>query len=172
MNTMPSDVQMATIPVSHAYGLGNLIMPAAAAGNAARAARFVRPSAAPDATPAVTRARLFQGVPFMFQFFLSCAIDRRMAAVPDLADVRRCSLPPEIGPRVSTSRFALKIHSFYGSSEAGGIAFDAGDEIDDSGTVGRPAARRHGDAEDQEDVNGTDPRGQQRVANGYADEAR
>ena len=27
MNIMPFDVQMATIPVSHAYGLGNLVLP-------------------------------------------------------------------------------------------------------------------------------------------------
>jgi long-chain acyl-CoA synthetase len=32
----------------------------------------------------------------------------------------------------------VKIHSFYGASETGGIAYDDSDESGDSGTVGRP----------------------------------
>jgi acyl-coenzyme A synthetase/AMP-(fatty) acid ligase len=36
--------------------------------------------------------------------------------------------------------FGLKIHSFYGTSEAGGIAFDSDDHLDEVSTVGRPLA--------------------------------
>jgi long-chain acyl-CoA synthetase len=35
-------------------------------------------------------------------------------------------------------RFGLKIHSFYGTSETGGISFDEGDTIGAADTVGRP----------------------------------
>ena len=35
-------------------------------------------------------------------------------------------------------RFGVKIHSFYGTTEAGGIAFDDSDEIGEPLTVGRP----------------------------------
>src|SRR5262249_36402328 len=40
--------------------------------------------------------------------------------------------------RAFHDRFGMKVHSFYGSSETGGIAFDGDDAIDGSGTVGRP----------------------------------
>jgi long-chain acyl-CoA synthetase len=36
------------------------------------------------------------------------------------------------------ARFGVKIHSFYGASECGGITFDGDEAVDDLATVGRP----------------------------------
>ena len=58
------------------------------------------------------------------------------------------SSPPARGCRSETVRgffatFGVKIHSFYGASEAGGISFDDSDEIGEDDTVGSAAAWRH-----------------------------
>jgi len=46
-------------------------------------------------------------------------------------------LAPEV-VREFWEQFRVKIHSFYGTSESGGIAFDHSDAIDDKPTVGWP----------------------------------
>ena len=59
MDIRPDDCQMAAIPLSHAYGLGNLLLPAADAGHRRRAARGVRPARVRRRRATVRRA----GVP-------------------------------------------------------------------------------------------------------------
>jgi hypothetical protein len=73
----------------------------------------------------------------MFQFFLSTPL---AGGWPEtLTSLFSAGAPlPATTVRAFHDRFGLKIHSFYGASEAGGITIDDGDEIDDSGTVGRP----------------------------------
>ena len=135
MDIRPSDVQIAAIPVSHSYGLGNLMLPLLLQGTA-----FVlRESFIPHQLPADAArfgARVFPGVPFMFEYFLANApasgwpptLRRLISAGAPLA-------PATV--REFHARFGVKIHSFYGSSETGGIAFDDGDDPGDAGTVGR-----------------------------------
>ena len=92
--------------------------------------------------PAAIGARVFPGVPFMFEH------------------LRRSTLPPEAWPPClqllitagarSTStrcarfdaRFGRKIHSFYGTSETGGICYDA-TPTDGDASRGPADARRH-----------------------------
>jgi long-chain acyl-CoA synthetase len=167
MNIMPVDVQMATIPVSHAYGLGNLVMPLLLQGTPF----VVRDSFIPLQLMTDARrsnARLFPGVPFMFEFFLS--LPPTVEWPPSLTSLISAGAPlkPET-VRAFHARFGLKIHSFYGTSESGGIAFDGGDEIDDSGTVGLPIPGVTVTLRDQEDVKGRVHVASSGVATGYTD---
>ena len=136
MDIRPHDTQIAAIPVSHSYGLGNLLLPMLMQGTA----YVLRESFVPQLLPADAcrfGARVFPGVPFMFEYFVNNpppdgwppTLQRLISAGAPLA-------PATV--RAFHDRFGVKIHSFYGSSETGGIAFDGDDEIDGSGAVGRP----------------------------------
>ena len=136
MDIRPDDTQIAAIPMSHSYGLGNLLLPLLLQGTAC----VLRDSFVPQLLPADAHrfgARLFPGVPFMFEYFLDhppadgwpAALRRLISAGAPLSAAT---------VRAFHDRFGIKIHSFYGASETGGIAFDGDDTMDDSGTVGRP----------------------------------
>ncbi len=165
MKIRPSDVQLATIPVSHAYGLGNLIVMLLLQGTPI----VLRESFVPPQLQADARrfgATVFQGVPFMFQYFLSTAVGDGWP--PSLMRLMSAGAPlPPATVRAFYDRFRLKIHSFYGSSEAGGICLDEGDEIDDSGTVGRPIAGVTVTLRDDHDIKGRVHVTSGAVASGY-----
>jgi acyl-CoA synthetase (AMP-forming)/AMP-acid ligase II len=165
MRIGPSDVQIATIPVSHAYGLGNLLVNLLLQGTPI----VLRDSFVPPQLQADARqfgASVFQGVPFMFQYFLSTALaDGWPSSLTTLVSAG-APLPPAT-VRGFHDRFGLKIHSFYGSSEAGGICLDDGDEIDDSGTVGRPIAGVTVTLRDEHDIKGRIHVASPAVATGY-----
>ena len=87
-------------------------------------------SCAPSAT-------VFPGMPLFFEKLA------HLEDGPPLPRLRLCisagaPLPPQVGMDF-TQRFGLKIHTFYGSSECGGIAYDAGEEpIYEAGFAGTP----------------------------------
>ena len=136
MGITAADVQLAAIPLSHAYGFGNLVMPLLLQGTPI----VLRESFVPHQLSADARqygARVFHGVPFMYQHYL--------AHPPVGGWPPTLTLLVSAGARLELEtvrgfheRFGLKIHSFYGTSESGGIAFDGDDELDDVPTVGRP----------------------------------
>lgn len=136
MSIDADDTQIAAIPMSHSYGLGNLLLPLLLQGTAC----VLRDSFVPQLVPADAQrfgARLFPAVPFMFEYFL----DHPPAGgwPPALRRLISAGAPLSADAvRAFHDRFGLKIHSFYGASETGGIAFDADDEVDDSGAVGAP----------------------------------
>jgi long-chain acyl-CoA synthetase len=98
MDIRPDDVQIAAIPCSHSYGLGNLVMPLLL--------HFATHLAREEWPRSLTRL-VSAGAP------LSAGAARRFYA-----------------------RFGVKVHPFYGTSETGGIAFDAGDAPVADGVVG------------------------------------
>ena len=136
MDIRPSDTQIAAIPVAHSYGLGNLMAPLLMQGTA-----FVlRDSFVPYQLPADARrfgTRVFPGVPFMFEFFLTNPPPGGWPPSLQLLISAGAPLAPATA-RAFHERYGVKIHSFYGSSETGGIAYDGSDEVDDAGTVGHP----------------------------------
>ena len=98
-----------------------------------------------------------------------------MAGVAGAADLRRRAADAAT-VRAFHARFGLKIHSFYGTTETGGIAFDDDDDIctterwsgvrcrastidAEARTTAMPTARR-------------DPRPQCAVTDGYSDATR
>ena len=134
MGIVRDDTQMAVIPLSHAYGFGNLLIPLLLQGTAI----VLRDSFVPShllADAHEFRTRVFHGVPYMFNYF---------ATNPPVDGWPSClELLISAGARldVQTVRafhdlFGIKIHSFYGASEAGGIAYDASDAVLADGQVG------------------------------------
>jgi long-chain acyl-CoA synthetase len=136
MGIGPDDTQMAVIPLAHAYGLSVIVVPLLLQGTA----MILRDSFIPPDLSADARAfgaRCLAGVPFMF--------DHLIAHPP--AD----GWPPTLtklisaGARLSPAtvlgfheRFGLKVHTFYGTTESGGISYDESDEPENATTVGRP----------------------------------
>ena len=128
--------QVAAIPLSHAYGFGNVLVPLLLQGTAI----VMREAFVPERLPEDARAagaRAFPGVPFMFDFLAEHP--PRDGWPPMLTTLLSAGAPLE---RASAdrfrARFGIKIHSFYGTSETGGICYDQGDDEVAEGTVGRP----------------------------------
>jgi acyl-CoA synthetase (AMP-forming)/AMP-acid ligase II len=136
MGIRPDDTQIAVIPLSHAYGFGNLVLPLFLQGTPI----VLREAFVPQAIVADARryqARVMPGVPFMFQHL--AANPPRDGWPPSLTWLISAAARLDPGlRRAFHDRFGVKIHSFYGTTETGGIAFDDSDVTDDSAAVGWP----------------------------------
>ena len=136
MGIRPDDVNLAAIPLSHSYGLGNLVMPLLLQGTAA----VLRQSFVPDqflADVAQHAVSVFPGVPFMYDHLLQRLDGQRFPASLRLLMTAGARIRLETVTGFGRT-FGLKVHSFYGTSETGGIAFDDAAAIDDGLPVGRP----------------------------------
>ena len=171
MGIRPSDTQIAAIPLSHSYGLGVLLMPLLIQGTAVVLRKVFVPHQVPQDAVRFN-ARIFPGVPFMFQHFIA---NPPAAGWPaGLQQLVSAGAPlPRATVREFHEQFGVKIHSFYGTTETGGIAFDGGDEIEEGAHVGGPLPGVTITLRDDEDV----PAGTGRihvrsaaVADGYLDQ--
>ena len=136
MDIRPDDVQLGMIPISHAYGFGNLVMPLLMRGSVCVLRDgFVPPLFASDVTTHGTTA--FHGVPFMYDTLIGQLEPEAWPRSLRLLVSAGARLEPET-IRAFHARFGAKIHSFYGASETGGICFDDTDTVDDALLVGRP----------------------------------
>src|SRR6185295_8831290 len=129
MGIRPSDTQIAVIPLSHSYGLGVVLMPLLLQATAI----VIRDSFVPPQLHADAQqfgARVLPGVPFMFQYFVNHPLPGGWPAGLQWLISAGAPLPPST-VRAFHDRFGVKIHSFYGTTETGGIAFDRDDEIRD-----------------------------------------
>jgi long-chain acyl-CoA synthetase len=134
MGIASGDTQVAAIPLSHAYGFGNLLMPVFLHGTAI----VLRDSFVPHQLSSDAHrfgARVFHGVPYMFRYFLANEPHGGWPVCLRLLISAGAPLDAET-IRAFHRRFGLKIHSFYGTTEAGGITFDSSDAIDCDPTVG------------------------------------
>jgi long-chain acyl-CoA synthetase len=136
MGIAPDDVQMGAIPLSHAYGIGNLLLPLLMQGTALVLHNaFVPQQLADDAR--VFRARVMCGVPFMFDHFVKHPPAQGWPAT--LRWLVSAGAPLDTRTQMQfAGAFDVKIHSFYGTSETGGISFDATDAHATEATVGSP----------------------------------
>lgn len=129
-----SDVNFGVIPWSHSYGFSNLITPLLCRGVSLVAGEDRLPRAILDGL-ARSGATVFPGLPVFFQKL--SALD-----APPLPRLRLCisAGAPLDGVTAAAfrARHGVKIHSFYGSSECGGIAYDASDGEVPEGCVGEP----------------------------------
>jgi acyl-CoA synthetase (AMP-forming)/AMP-acid ligase II len=135
MGIGPADTQIAVIPLSHAYGLSVILVPLILQGTA----MVLRESFVPHRMPEDAEtygATTFPGVPFMFEHFLAHPPAGWPPRLRRLISAG-ARLPPET-VSAFRDRFGLKIHSFYGASECGGISYDASDEVDIGSSVGHP----------------------------------
>jgi acyl-CoA synthetase (AMP-forming)/AMP-acid ligase II len=135
MGIAESDLNFGVIPVSHSYGFSNLITPLLARGVPMVLGRDRLPRAVLDGL-ALTGATVFPGMPVFYQAF--CSVEN----LPDLSRLRLCisAGAPLTGVLASRYRekFGRSIHSFYGSSECGGICYDRSGENFEDGFVGSP----------------------------------
>lgn len=130
-----ADLNFGVIPLSHSYGFSNLVTPLLVRGVPLVVSRDRMPRAVLDDL-ARTGATVFPGMPVFYQAF------REMENPPALPKLRLCisagaPLPLEIA-RKFRERFQRSIHSFYGSSECGGICYDREAHLLEPGFVGPP----------------------------------
>jgi long-chain acyl-CoA synthetase len=137
MGIRPDDWQVGAIPVSHSYALGNIVAPLFLQGTKVVLRDAFVPAQVLDDAVRV-RARLFAGVPFMF--------DRLLAMVRDgapwpasLETLISAGAPLDRAiARAFGDQTGCRIHSLYGTSETGGIAYDTTPDGDGEITMGRP----------------------------------
>ncbi len=136
MSIRPDDVNFGVIPFAHSYGFSNLVTPLIFQGTRLVCSTDRMPRAVCKHLER-SGATVFPGTPALFQA-LSSLSDFEMPDAIHLCISAGAPLAPEVS-RKFHDRFGLKIHSFYGSSECGGIAYDRSDERDPApGFVGTP----------------------------------
>jgi long-chain acyl-CoA synthetase len=135
MGISDADLNFGVIPVSHSYGLSNLLTPLIARGVPMVLSRDRLPRAV-LVDLAHTNATVFPGMPVFYQAF--CDMDE----IPALPKLRLCiSAGAPLSAAVARKfheKFKRPIHSFYGSSECGGICYDRDGTIFEDGFVGAP----------------------------------
>jgi len=132
MGLRPRDLNYALIPLGHSYGLGNLTIPLLAQGVPLVCGTAPLPHAI-AADFARWSPTVFPGVPAMWRAL--AASDLRLPGLR-LALSAGAPLPPEVA-RDFAARFGQRVHSFYGSSETGGISYDRTGAGALAGEVGR-----------------------------------
>jgi long-chain acyl-CoA synthetase len=129
------DLNFGVIPVSHSYGLSNLLTPLIARGVPMVLSRDRLPRAV-LADLARTNATVFPGMPLFYQAFCE------MEEIPALPELRLCiSAGAPLSAAVARKFYEKSrqpIHSFYGSSECGGICYDRDGTVFEDGFVGDP----------------------------------
>ena len=135
MGITERDLNFGVIPLSHSYGFSNLVTPLLARGVPMVLSRDRMPRAVLDDL-ARTNATVFPGMPVFYQAL------SEMEKVPPLPMLRLCisagaPLPLEVA-RKFREKFKQPIHSFYGSSECGGICYDRAAPLLEQGFVGQP----------------------------------
>ena len=135
MGIGPDDRNFGVIPFSHSYGFSNLVTPLLVRGVPFVLSRDRMPQAMLDDL-ARTGATVFPGMPVFYQAFCE------MENPPALPKLRLCisagaPLPLDVA-RKFREKFQRSIHSFYGSSECGGICYDREAKLDEPGFVGGP----------------------------------
>ena len=136
MGLLPEDVNFGAIPFAHSYGFSNLVTPLLYQGT-----RFV---CSRDRLPRAiyrhieeSEATVLPATPAIFQALSSLNDCDRLGAIR-ICISAGAPLPAETVQQFYR-RYNLRIHSFYGSSECGGIMFDREGRLDaPSGFVGTP----------------------------------
>ena len=136
MHVGPDDTQVAAIPLSHAYGIGNLVVPLFTQGTSI----VMRDSFVPHRLPDDARrygATTYPGVPFMFDHFVKNPPAEGWP--PQLRNLMSAGAPLDAAVANAFHAWCgVKIHPFYGTSETGGITYDASDGPAVDGLVGTP----------------------------------
>ncbi|MDQ6913863.1 MAG: acyl--CoA ligase, partial [Verrucomicrobiota bacterium] len=135
MEITERDINFAVIPLSHSYGFSNVITPMIIRGVPFVISRDRMPRAVLDDL-ARTHATVFPGMPVFYQSLCE------MGDLPALSHLRLCvsagaPLPRKVA-QTFREKFGLSIHSFYGSSECGGICYDRAAALVEEGFIGEP----------------------------------
>jgi len=137
MGIQPNDLNLGILPFGHSYGLGNLIVPLLVQGTPIITAASPLPNAL-AADCARWKPTVFPAVPMLLRALAQADVDPAALASLRLVISAGAPLTPEIATAF-TKHFGQRIHSFYGSSETGGICFDRTGEATLTGrSVGTP----------------------------------
>ncbi len=134
MGIVGSDVNYGVIPFAHSYGFSNLITPLLLRGVSLVASEDRFPRAILDGL-VKTKATVFPGTPVLFQHLAQ--IDSPALPALRLAISAGAPLTRAVWEKFH-ARFGLRLHTFYGSSECGGIAYARQGELPSEGFVGQP----------------------------------
>ncbi len=120
MGITARDVNFGVIPISHSYGFSNLLTPLLLRGIALALSNDRLPRAILDGM-AASGATVFPGMPVFYQSLCG------LSETPALPKLRLCisagaPLNVELA-QMFKAKFGRAIHSFYGSSECGGICY-------------------------------------------------
>ncbi len=135
MDIRPTDINLGAIPFSHSYGFSNLVMPLILQGTAV----VISNDYLPQSIVRLANRYDCTVVPLIPMVF------EHLTSIPrgdgELAGVRTfLSAGAPLSPSTSRrfrERFGAPIHSFYGCSECGGIAYDREGAAAERGTVGQ-----------------------------------
>ncbi|HEX2852779.1 MAG TPA: class I adenylate-forming enzyme family protein [Opitutaceae bacterium] len=136
MGIGPRDLNFALIPLGHSYGLGNLVVPLLAQGTALVCGSAAWPHAI-AADIARWRPTMFPAVPALLRGLSEATVPAAQLRSLRTVISAGAALSPEIA-QTFQEKYRRKIHSFYGSSETGGITYDrTGDAAAEGRSVGR-----------------------------------
>ena len=127
MGIRPDDLNFGLIPFSHSYGFSNLVTPLIFQGTGLVCSTDRMPRAVRRNLES-SGATVFPGTPALFQ---------ALSFLPESGEFKTVRLCISAGAPLTSEvslrfyrKFGLKVHSFYGSSECGGIAYDSGEDPD------------------------------------------
>ncbi len=129
------DLNLALVPLGHSYGLGNLTLPLVVQGIPLVVGSAPLPHAIADDLSR-WRPTVLPSVPAVFRALAGADVPPSAFASLRRAISAGAPLPPEVA-RDFELRFGRRLHSFYGSSETGGIAYDVTGAATLAGGVGR-----------------------------------
>jgi acyl-coenzyme A synthetase/AMP-(fatty) acid ligase len=132
MGLQERDRNLALIPLGHSYGLGNLVMPLLMRGIPLVLAKAFVPGQIP-VWIREHRVTVFPSVPAVFRVLATLPGKSSLSPLR-LVLSAGAPLPPETA-RAFATRFQIKIHNFYGSSETGGICFDREGDVSLKGSA-------------------------------------
>ena len=137
MGIRRDDVALAAIPLSHAYGMAALLLPLLLQGTTIGLRDGFSAGSLGDDVVACG-VTFMPGVPYIYDYL------QRHGSGDILARLRllvSAGAPLDVETlRLFKQKVGVKIHSLYGTSETGAVAFDDGDEVGASVCVGHPVA--------------------------------
>ncbi|HEX3583716.1 MAG TPA: class I adenylate-forming enzyme family protein [Thermoanaerobaculia bacterium] len=134
MDIRPADTNLGAIPFSHSYGFSNLVTPLLIQGTAVIVSNEYLPLSLIGLANR-HRCTIAPLIPMVFEHLASLPLDDgRFESVRTFISAGAPLLAST--SRRFRERFGIDIHSFYGCSEVGGIAYDRSGGAVERGTVG------------------------------------
>jgi long-chain acyl-CoA synthetase len=138
MDIRPDDRNLGAIPFSHSYGFSNLVTPLLAQGTAIVISNDYLPLSILNLSNRF-ECTVVPGIPMMFEHLAQLPREDGKFLTARIFISAGAPLTPAVSRRFR-ERFGKQIHSFYGCSECGGIAYDREGSAVEQGRVGTAMA--------------------------------
>jgi acyl-CoA synthetase (AMP-forming)/AMP-acid ligase II len=134
MGIAPDDLNLGAIPFSHSYGFSNLVTPLLLQGTPVVATNLYLPLSILELANR-HGCTVIPGIPMMFDHLAQLAADDGRFTTARTLISAGAPLRANVS-RAFRERFGIDIHSFFGCSECGGIAYDRDGASVERGSVG------------------------------------